>query len=245
MPAAHAHHPATRTSNASPPTACRVLLVDLRGPGTHLGAARSGRLTAPRRPTRSASRTCACRSRTGSARRARASATSSPASTPSAILVASEVLGDGFLVHRPGREYAREREVFGTPHRPEPGRAIPARAGLPRRLRRPARAVAGGRDVRGRRATRVRGERGQAPWPPRRTGPAGNAAMDTFGGYGLRRGVRHRAQVPRGPAADGGAGEQQPDPRLHRPPGSRPAEPRTRAAAGPRSRRGRQHWILV
>ncbi len=100
------------------------------------------------------------------------------------ILVASESLGDGYWFIDRATQYANERVVFGKPDRCEPGRCVPAGP----RVRRPR----GGQPdaLQGRRTVRRRWQPGfeanaakllasTATWA------AANAAMDTFGGYGL------------------------------------------------------------
>ena len=89
------------------------------------------------------------------------------------------------VLPRAGQRYANEREVFGRPIGVEPGRAVPARAGLRQPRGRRSHALEGGGAVR--RAASPAAPRPTWPRcsPPTRPGQAGNAALDTHGGFGF------------------------------------------------------------
>ena len=131
------------------------------------------------------------------------------------VLIASECIGDGRWFIEKATDYAKERKLFGRADRPEPGRAVSHRARLcPDRGGRPDGAQGGGALTR----------------PTCTCGAEANMAkmLALGGGVGrrrhvradpwrlrLRRGVRHRAQVPRDAALHGGADLDQHDPELH------------------------------
>jgi alkylation response protein AidB-like acyl-CoA dehydrogenase len=100
------------------------------------------------------------------------------------ILVASEVLGDGYWLVEQASSYARDRVVFGRPIGANQGVQFPlaqayAQLEAASMLRWKAAALFDGGEQPGFEANAAKLLASQATWA------AANAAMDTFGGYGL------------------------------------------------------------
>ncbi len=126
------------------------------------------------------------------------------------ILIASECIGDGkFFVDR-ASAYARDREVFGRPIGQNQGVQFPiARAHV--QIAAAELMVQRRGPVRRRPAVRGRGQYGQAPGLGGVMGGGGYLPADPRR-LRVRRGVRHRAKVPRDPALSGGPDLDEPDP---------------------------------
>ncbi len=129
------------------------------------------------------------------------------------VLIASECIGDGKWFIERAVNYAKERKLFGPPDRPEPGRAVSDRPRLHAdRGSRPDGAQ-GGRHVRGRYQRRRRGQHGQDAGVGSLMGRGRDVRADPWR-LRLRRGIRRRAQVPRGAALHRGADLDEHDPEL-------------------------------
>ena len=131
------------------------------------------------------------------------------------LLIAAECIGDAKWFLKKATEYAQERKVFGRPIGQNQGIQFPlAKAYAQMRARGTDGAcrlheVRGGRDP---------GRGSQHGQDARRRGILGRRRSlhpDAWR-LRLRRGVRHRAQVPRDAAVPGGADQHQPDPVLCR-----------------------------
>ena len=138
------------------------------------------------------------------------------------ILIAAECIGDAKWFIDKATAYAKERVVFGRPIGQNQGVQFPiARAYAQMRaaelMVREAAALyeAGAR-------LRRRGQHGEAARRRRLLGGGRHVRADPRR-LRLRRGVRHRAQVPRDAALPGGADLDQPDPVLSRRARARPA----------------------
>ena len=127
------------------------------------------------------------------------------------------------LVHRSRDEVCEGARRVRPADRPEPGRAVSDRAGARQRRGGRPDAHPGGGAVRSRGAVRRRGQHGQAARGRRVVG-GGQRRRPDLRRLRLRRGLRHRAQVPRDQALPGGADLDQPDPRLRGRARARPAE---------------------
>ncbi len=127
------------------------------------------------------------------------------------ILIASECLGDGRFFTDPRQRLRPPARGVRPADRPEPGGAVPHRP-------RSCGDRGGGPDgrqgrgpVRGGQALRDRGQHGQAPGVGGVLGGGRRLPADPRR-LRLRRGFRHRAQVPRGAAISDSADLHQPDP---------------------------------
>ncbi len=132
------------------------------------------------------------------------------------ILVAQECIGDGRWLLQKGIDYAKERVIFDRPIGQNQGVQFP----LGPRL---CRTRSGGHDlpprrriVRRRQGVRRRRQYGEAP---RLGGDLARRRGDLRYLWRLRvrQGIRHRAQMARGPPLPDRANLDQPDPRLYRP----------------------------
>ena len=113
------------------------------------------------------------------------------------ILIASECIGDAKWFIEKATAYAKERVAVRPADRPEPGRPVPDRARLCADARRRADGARGGGALRGRARTAAR-EANMAKHARRRRllGRGRHVRADPWR-LRLRRGIRHRAQVPR------------------------------------------------
>ena len=131
------------------------------------------------------------------------------------ILIAAECIGDAKWFIGKAAAYAGERVVFGRPIGQNQGVQFPiAKAyaqmrGAELMVREAAALFDAGK------ALRRRGQHGEAARRRRVMGGGRGLRADPWR-LRLRRGIRHRAQVPRDPALPGGADLDQPDPQLPR-----------------------------
>ena len=131
------------------------------------------------------------------------------------ILIAAECVGDGRWFIERATKYAKERVVFGRPIGQNQGVQFPiARAHVNveaadlMRIR--AAELFDRGEPCGAEANMAKLLAADASWE------AANVAVQTLRRLRLRRGLRHRAQVPRDAALSGGADLDEPDPRLRR-----------------------------
>ena len=130
------------------------------------------------------------------------------------VLIASETIGDARWFIEKATDYAKERKLFGRPIGQNQGVQYPDRPRLcPDRGRRPDGAQGRGA-LRGQPAVRRRGQHGQDAGLGSGLGRRRHVRADPWR-LRLRRGIRHRAQVPRDAALHGGADLDQHDPELH------------------------------
>ena len=129
------------------------------------------------------------------------------------ILIAAECVGDGYWFIERAKTYAKDRVVFDRPIGQNQGVQFPiARAYVnveaANLMRFQAAAL-----VRRREAVRGGGQHGQAPGGRRFLGGGQRGDPDPRG-FRIRRGIRHRAEVPGDPAVPGGSHLHEPDPLL-------------------------------
>ena len=139
------------------------------------------------------------------------------------ILIAAECIGDCQVVHPEGHRLCGRARGVRPADRQEPGRAVSHRAGLHRHARRRIDGARGGFALRSRQGLRRRSQYGQAPRRRSLLGGGRHVRADPWR-LRLRRGIRHRAQIPRDPALHRGADLDQSGAVLRRRARARPAE---------------------
>ncbi len=131
------------------------------------------------------------------------------------ILIAAECVGDAKWFITKASAYAKERAVFGRPIGQNQGIQFPiAKAYAAMRaaelmVKEATRKYEAGLDC-GAEANMAKMLAADASWE------AANACIQTHGGFGFCRRIRHRAQIPRNPALPGGADLDQSGVVVHR-----------------------------
>ena len=139
------------------------------------------------------------------------------------ILIASECIGDARWFIAKAAAYATERQVFGRRIGENQGSSVPDRARPRADGGRRAHGAASGGAVRCWREVRRRGQYGQDARGRRLEGGCRRLHPDPRR-LRFRRGIRHRAQVPRDAALSGRAGVDEPDSVVRRHARARDAE---------------------
>ena len=138
------------------------------------------------------------------------------------ILIAAECIGDAKWFIAQGIGLRQGARGVRPADRPEPGRAVSDRARLCADARGRTDGARGGGALRGRSRLRRAGQHGEAARRRRLLGGRRHVRADPRR-LRLRRGIRHRAQVPRDAALPDRADLDQPDPVLSRRARARPA----------------------
>ncbi|WP_431270666.1 acyl-CoA dehydrogenase family protein [Dankookia sp. P2] len=131
------------------------------------------------------------------------------------LLISSESIGDAKWFIRKAVDYSKERVLFGRPIGQNQGVQFPIAKAYAQMRAAEAVVKQGLAKFEAEAALRRGSQHGQDARGRRRLGRRRGLHPDPWW-FRLRRGIRHRTQVPRGAALSGGADQHQPDPVLYR-----------------------------